>query len=155
MKVPTPCLLGQKSICKKKELVFSGFSWFKWSWGIDYTYFFHTGNKWSEYTSYNSNGINYNTFYTIDSSLLEDKPLREHGYPLKGNGYLFGIFLKNYKLYADLILTSKYLTHLKVECTEHGHFLKDGNIIYPPTPMWETEEKRKDILVNYPLLSHK
>lgn len=147
MDVPIPCDFGFYSLCKNKFLEFCGVSWFKWTSGYEYTYFFTTKNEWIRSEFFTSNGKECRKYLDIDDALLVDKAFVEHGYPLKGSGYLIGIKSIDGELYAELILTSHYLTHLKVECDEHGHFITNGKIIFPPTPSCETLEKRKSYLM--------
>ena len=46
MKVPLPCKLGDISECNGRKLQLKGVSWFKWTKGMEYTYFFHKNDKW-------------------------------------------------------------------------------------------------------------
>lgn len=147
MKIPIPCNFGNKGVCNNKYLIFSGVTWFKWSTGYDYTYFFHTENKWSQYDFYTSKGEENKNYIDIKETLLEDKSLVEHGYPLTGTGYLSGISYKDGKYYADLIITSHYLSHIKVECDTQGIYQEGGVIIFPPTPSFDTTEKRQKYLL--------
>lgn len=147
MEVPIPCAFGEIGKCKNRFLIFNGVQWFKWSTGYEYTYLFETNNPWIQSDFYASDGKEFKTFMSIDERLLEDKPFIEHGYPLVGRGYMSGFDYKNGKLYTDMILTSHYLMHLKVECDEHGRYIENGKIIFPPTPSCETVDKRKKFLL--------
>lgn len=48
MIIPIPCKLGEKALCNGRMLVFCGVDWFRWSSGMQYTYFFETGDSWHE-----------------------------------------------------------------------------------------------------------
>lgn len=81
----------------------------------------------------------------IPESLLIDQPIKEHGYPLKGTGYAFGLDYEDGKTYIDFILTSNYWAHIRVQCNEDWEYEPNGDIIFPPS--WDTEEKRSDALL--------
>lgn len=49
------------------------------------------------------------------------------------------------KLYIDFIITSNYMSHIRVQCDEHFACVKDGDIIFPPS--WDTKEKREKALL--------
>ena len=147
MTVPVPCALGEIGQCRDRFLVFNGVQWFKWSTGYEYTYLFETGNKWVQSDFYTSNGEKFGEFISIDDTLLNDRPFIEHSYPLAGKGYISGINYRKGKLYAELILTSHYMTHLKVECDKFGRYIEGGKVIFPPTPGCETLEKKKGFLL--------
>lgn len=147
MKIPIPYQFGEYGQCDNKLLKFTGVSWFHWSTGYEYTYFFATGNRWTGSTFYTSDGKECTEFLDVDEGLLEDKSFAEHGFPLRGTGYVSGIRETDGKLYTNVILTSHYLTHLDVQCDEHGRYPKNGEIIFPPTPSFETTEKRQKVLL--------
>lgn len=46
MNIPIPCEFGNYEKCYNKQLLLVGASWFKWSRGMEYTYFFSTSDKW-------------------------------------------------------------------------------------------------------------
>ena len=46
MKVPIPRTFGNYAECNNRQLPFSDVSWFRWSRGMEYTYFFLTSDKW-------------------------------------------------------------------------------------------------------------
>lgn len=65
------------------------------------------------------------------------------GYPLKGIGYVAGIQFREGRLFADIIVESRYLIHILCECDGDGKYKKNGEIQFPPVPSFETDEKRK------------
>ena len=148
MRVPIPYDFGEygKIPTSKKTLRFCGVSWYKWSTGWEYTYFFVTENKWGEYDFYVSSGDKYSNFIEIDDRFLLEKSFREHGYPFLGSGFLTGIMWRDSVLYADIMITSAYNAHIKVECLENGQCKRGGQILFPPTPSFETAEKREKYL---------
>ena len=75
-----------------------------------------------------------------------EKSFRKHGYPLLGSGLLTGIVWKEGILYADVMITSRYNEHIKIECLKNGQYKKGGHILFPPTPSFETVEKREKYL---------
>ena len=48
MNIPIPCEFGNYEKCYNKQLLLVGASWFKWSRGMEYTYFFSTSDKWHQ-----------------------------------------------------------------------------------------------------------
>lgn len=140
MDIPIPCRFGEKALCNEKELFLSGVSWFKWSRGTEYTYFFSVNDKWHStdfYTTFESDAENY---IKLPDSLLEDGFIKEKGFPLKGKGYATGISFKDEKLYIEFIMTSNYLAHIKVQCDSSCRYIPNGDIIFPTS--WDTDEKR-------------
>lgn len=140
MDILIPCRFGEKAFCNGKEYFLSGVSWYKWSRGTEYTYFFSVNDKWHStdfYTTFESDAENY---IKIPDSLLEDGFIKEKGFPLKGKGYATGISFKDEKLYIDFIMTSNYLAHIKVQCDSLCRYIPNGDIIFPPS--WDTDEKR-------------
>lgn len=148
MRVPIPYDFGEygEIPTSKKTLRFCGVSWFKWSTGWEYTYFFKTEDIWNEYTFYVDSGNGYSNFIKIDDQFLLEKSFREHGYPFVGTGYLTGVMWIDGIMYADVIITSAYNAHIKVECLEDGQYKRGGRILFPPTPSFETKEKREKCL---------
>ncbi len=142
MKIPLPCNFGEKIEYEGKLLPMCGVSWFAWSYGVEYTYFLETGNNWNPYTFFTSRKKEWREEITLNDKYTLDKSFTEHGYPLTGSGYIHGIHWEKGKLYADVILSSRYSLHLKVECNEDGSYKDRGTILYPSTPSFETEEKR-------------
>ena len=68
MKIPIPCEFGNYAECNNRQLPFSGVSWFKWTEGMEYTYFFDTNDKWDPvdfYTTFD----NVQPLYLIKSSI--------------------------------------------------------------------------------------
>lgn len=139
MEIPIPCDFGEKSFCNGNELPFAGVSWFKWSKGMEYTYFFLTNNHWHPTDFYTTFQCDSESKIEISNSLLEDGFIKDKGFPLKGRGYANGMCYIDGKTYIDFIMTSNYLTHIKVQCDLNGIYIPGGNIIFPPS--WDTEEK--------------
>ena len=149
-KVPLPVNLGGK----KGEHTLDGVDWFMWQDGIEFTYFYSNGKRWStskiETSGYFESDIN----IYVEQELVNERRMEEHGYPLTGKGKITGINLIKGRYYAEIILTSAYLMHLKVECDEHGRYIEGGRVLFPPTPSFETIEKReKYLLARYKYLS--
>lgn len=153
MRIPMPCRFGEKADCNGKALLFKGVSWFKWSWGMDYTYFFAIDDKWHETKMYTSRNQDAPFEINIPDSLLIDKPIKEHGYPLKGSGYAHGVYYADEKMYIDFIMTSSYFAHIRAQCNEKFYYVPNGDIIFPPS--WDTAEKKEGaILKSYsPILN--
>lgn len=145
MVVPLPCRLGDNYITQKGIKKFKHVSWFKWSHGTEYTYFYENPGKWE--TSYFENYVNpeYDCTCEIKDTLLEDRFLKDRGYPLKGRGYAAGYKMIDGELYVELILTDKYLAHIYVQCNKNGEYVDNGKLYVPPS--WDTEEKQKSILL--------
>lgn len=148
MKIPMPCEFGERAECNGKYLPLKGVTWFKWTKGTEYTYFFEENNKWDNTDFYTTFQREQKNFFEIPDSLFEDTFIKERGYPLKGRGYAYGIFYYNEKTYIDFIISSNYLEHIKVQCDKNGLFVPGGDIIFPAS--WDTEEKReRAILKSY------
>ena len=121
MVIPMPCKFGESADCKGIVRPLSGVSWFKWSWGMEYTYFFETGNKWRITDFYCTREMKQSFEMDIPDSLLVDKPTKEHGFPLRGTGYACGVDYKDGKTYIDFIMTSIYLSHEKHNAIKIGN----------------------------------
>lgn len=145
MIIPIPCKLGDNFITKEGLKTLKHVTWFKWSYGTEYTYFYENYRKWE--TSYFENLMNptYDYSCEIKDILLKDDFLKDRGYPLKGKGYAVGYNMIDDELYVELILTDKYLAHIYVQCNEIGEYVENGKIYLPPS--WDTEEKQKSILL--------
>ena len=142
MKIPMPCKFGEMADCRGETLPLSGVSWFKWSWGMEYTYYFSLINKWGRKTKmYTSLETEQPFEVIIPDFLLADGPIKELGYPLKGRGYAFGLDYLDGNTYIDFLMTSDYWAHIRVQCDENMKFVPDGRIIFPPS--WDTEEKQE------------
>ena len=145
MQIPIPCEFGNYAECNNRQLPFSGVSWFKWTEGMEYTYFFDTNDKWDPvdfYTTFD----NVQPFnITIPDELLIDDFIKYKGYPLKGRGYAYGIKYSDGKTYIDFIMTDKYLAHIKVQCDKNGEYIPNGDIIFPTA--WDTEEKQERVIL--------
>lgn len=145
MRIPMPCRLGGMADCKGEALPLSGVSWFRWSWGLEYTYYFSTDRKWDGARFYSTCETWQPFGIEIPDSLLSDKPIKEHGYPLKGTGHAYGVYHKDGMTYIDFIMTSSYFAHIRVQCNEKCEYVQNGDIIFPPS--WDTEEKRNDAVL--------
>lgn len=145
VKIPLPCKFGEMADCNGKRLPLIGVSWFRWSKGMEYTYFFLEKDKWHDTNFYSTFCDKQPYFFEIPDSLLKDTFIKERGYPLKGKGYANGLRYKNGKTYIEFIMTSNYLAHIKVQCDEKGAFVPDGDIIFPTG--WDTEEKKEKVLL--------
>jgi hypothetical protein len=145
MIIPIPCKLGDNFITKEGLKILKHVTWFKWSHGMEYTYFYENTGKWE--TSYFENYVNpeYDCACEIKDILLEDRFLKDRGYPLKGRGYAAGYEIIDGELYVELILTDKYFAHIYVQCNKNGEYVENGKIYVPPS--WDTEEKQKSILL--------
>ena len=87
MIIPIPCKLGEKALCNGRMLVFCGVDWFRWSSGMEYTYFFETGDSWHEADFCTGDGAGMSKYIEVDNTLLSSFVLREKGFPLRGEGY--------------------------------------------------------------------
>lgn len=145
MRIPLPCNFGDMAECNGKILPLKGVTWFWWQKGMEYTYFFATNDVWHEtvfYTTYDTAGP---CEFIIPDTLLIDRLIKEHGYPLKGRGYACGIDYKNEKLYINFLMTSSYFAHIRVQCDDNGKYVRGGDMIFPPS--WDTAEKREDVVL--------
>ena len=145
MKMPIPCNFGEKAYCNGKELPFTGVSWFKWSIGMEYTYFFSTNDCWNSTDFYTTFQCDSKKQIEIPDVLLEDGFVKDKGFPLKGRGYANGEYLIGGKTYIDFIMTSNYLAHIRVQCDSAGMYIPNGNIIFPTS--WDTDEKREKAML--------
>lgn len=145
MQIPIPCEFGNYAECNNKQLPFVGVSWFKWTKGMEYTYFFAKSNKWHTVDFYTTFDKLQPFKYIIPDKLLIDDFIKDKGYPLKGRGYANGIYYKNGKKYIDFIMTDQYWAHIKVQCDRKGEYIPNGDIIFPTA--WDTEEKRERIIL--------
>ena len=146
MKVKTPCSLGETFTTPKGIQTLSAVTWFSWIDGIEFTYFYKIKDKWhSNYFITERNPI-YKTGYIISDRLTRDGFLKEKGYPIKGRGYICGLRMINNLMYAEILLTDLYYTHIYVPCNMQGEFEPNGPIIVPSS--WDTEEKRTSILLS-------
>lgn len=147
MKIPLPCKLGDVAECNGRELPLKGVSWFKWTKGMEYTYFFETGNKWERSDFYTTFEYKQPYFFEISDSLLKDTFIKEHGYPLAGSGYVYGLNYIDGKTYIEFIITTSYFAHIKVQCNKNAEYVNGGNIIFPVA--WSEEKKEKAILKSF------
>ena len=144
MKIPIPCNFGEYAKCKNRQLPFVGVTWFHWTQGWEYTYFFKTNDTWHDIDFYNTFQKEQPFYFEIEDNLLCDMFIKDRGFPLKGRGYAYGIYYENGKRYIEFILSSNYLAHIKVQCDENGQFVPDGDIIFPLG--WDEEKKKKVLL---------
>lgn len=147
MIIPLPCRFGEIAECNGKELPLKGVTWFKWAEGMEYTYFFEKNNKWDDTDFYTTFEYNPVCSFQIPDSFLRDTFIREHGYPLKGRGFAYGVKFVNGKTYIEFIVTSKYHCHISVECDEKGKYIPDGDILFPIG--WDTEKREDAILKSF------
>lgn len=147
MRIPMPCRLGGMAECDGMVLPLSGVSWFDWSsWGMEYTYYFSVKDRWGGRTKmYTTFGTEQPFNVSVPDSLLIDRPIKEHGYPLKGKGHACGLHHKDGNTYIDFIMTDRYWAHIRVQCDEKWEFVPNGDIILPPS--WDTEEKKGSALL--------
>ena len=141
MRIPLPCNFGDSAKCNGKLLPLNGVHWFQWTERIEYTYFFAKNDVWHDTAFYTTFDVMQPCGFTIPDSLLIDRPIKEHGYPLKGRGYASGVDYRNGKTYIDFTMTSAYLTRIKVQCDDEGRYVEGGDIIFPLS--FDTEEKKK------------
>lgn len=141
MNIPIPCEFGNYEKCYNKQLPLVGVSWFKWSRGMEYTYFFSTSDKWHQTDFYTTFESVQPYKFCISDELLIDDFIKHKGYPLKGRGFATGVYYENEKTYIDFIMTDMYLLHIKVQCDDKGNYVPNGDIIFPTG--WDTEEKKK------------
>lgn len=144
MKVPVPCRLGET--VPEYNMVLAGTGWFKWTYGWEFTEIYNAGGQWDPYHIKSKMNKEYTEYYEIKEHLINGGSLEELGYPLKGTGCMSGLSWRNGKLYADIILSDFFLVHLLVSCNEDGTY-DGGDILFPPTPSFETAEKRKRFLL--------
>lgn len=131
MIVPIPCKFGEKAVCKGRELVFYGVAWYKWlTTGMQYTYFFETGDEWSPSSFYESGGAGFAESIEVDDSLVSSFDLKSDGIPFRGTGYVEGIDFISGKRYASILSETFQFSHHRVECDEKGHYIPGGDIIF-------------------------
>lgn len=112
-------------------------SWFRWIDGLEFDYLTKDGhitairakNLWDGEKCLN-----------IDDALVKEGPFCKIGYPLRGTGFVSGFSFRNGKIYADIIVTSRYFGHIMVEVLSDGQY-DNGEILFPPQV--DTDEKKK------------
>ena len=144
MEVPIPCAFGEDADCEGRTLPFTGVSWFKWSSGMDYTYYFLTNNKWREYAMFSNKGTEYTKKLTIPDALLACGPMKDKGIPLKGRGRAWGVALKKERRYIDFIFPDDLYAHILVECNDRCEPIPGGDMIFPIT--WEEDRINRVLL---------
>lgn len=147
MKIPLPCEFGKVSNCNGKLLPLQGVQWFQWQRGIEYTYFFVQNSIWYPTDFYTTFEKNQPFEIEIHDSMLIEKPIREHGFPLRGSGRATGIYFIKGKLYMDFIITSNYYEHIRVHCDSNGEYVPNGDVIFPKN--WDTEKKARALLKSF------
>ena len=145
MIIPLPCKFGDVYEYKGKRVLFIGVSWFKWSSGMEYTYFFKANNKWRSSIFYQSSGQVETEKFEIDDKLTQTFILKTYGYPLKGTGKIVGLDYINNHLYVDILSDTFFYAHFKAKCGKYGHYIKGSNIIFPPS--WDTNDKKEKALL--------
>lgn len=143
MNIPIPCEFGDYAECNSKQLPFGGVSWFIWSRGIEYTYFFSISDKWHQTEFYTTFKSRQPFEFCIPDEFLVNDFIKSKGYPLKGRGCANGVYYINKKTYIDFIMTDMYLSHIKVQCDIHGNYIPNGDIIFPTG--WSEEKKERVI----------
>lgn len=149
MRVPLPCRLGEKYTIDLSVHILTGVSWFKWTQGWEYTYYLYPEFR-GQYTNCEmilSDGSSFHEYINVRDDFLEDGVLAAGGYPLRGKGRLFGVYLQNGNLYAEIIVSSSYNIHIKVECDSTGQYLPAGKIIFPSAEIYESIEKRRQFVL--------
>lgn len=137
-RIPLPCKLGETIEYKGKTQILTGVSFFNWTnYGWEFTYVFDNGRSILEDKDFDILPC----FMEINDVLLTKKTFKDVDFPLTGAGKLHGIKYINGKLYAEVIVTSRYLEHLLVECDENGNY-NGGVVIFPPTPSYDSIEKQ-------------
>ena len=107
MIISIPCKFGEKALCRRM-LVFCGVDWFRWSSGMEYTYFFETGDFWHEADFYTGDGAGMSKYIEVDNVLLSSFVLREKGLPLRGEGSVEGFRFKNGKKYDPILCETTF-----------------------------------------------
>ena len=62
MRIPLPCRFGESALCNGRFLPLVGATWFRWTKGMEYTYFFKLNDKWHDtdfYSSFQNKQYNY------------------------------------------------------------------------------------------------
>lgn len=114
--------------------------WFQWSNGLEYTYSTPKGLVCVKEALLQ----NETKCLILPDHYLTDGPFRDKGIPLRGTGYVDGLVLKKEKTYADIIISSRYFTHVKIELGKDSLY-ENGEIVFPPVPSMETEEQKRRI----------
>lgn len=153
MKIPLICPFGEYTECNKRSLPLMGVTWFKWSWGMDYTYFFPTNETWNSCDFISSYETERPYHITIPDELLSDTFIKDRGFPLRGKGYANGVYYINGQYYINFLMTGNYYEHIKVQCDEKSIYIPGGNIIFPTG--WDDEKKEKAVLKRYNIAKKK
>lgn len=137
--------MGEKFITEKGEKVLKGVSWFEWSTGIEFTYYFEREEKWAAVYFFTVKEPDYKLSYDVYDNLLINDSLKNNGFPIKGRGYLSGLRTIHGCLFADIILTDCYLAHVYARCDKNGNYIENGDIYVPPS--WDTVERQYSIIL--------
>ena len=112
-------------------------TWFRWSRGLEFTYIKNNG----KIVSFLEKDLkSTEKRLEIRDESIKDRPFKEIGYPLRGTGFVSGFSFRNGKIYADIIVTSRYFGHIMVEVLSDGQY-DNGEILFPPQV--DTDEKKK------------
>lgn len=115
MRIPLPCKFGETFGYKGKSLKLLSVSWFKWSYkGLEFTY---TTDK--EFVT--STDMNQPEYMEIPDEMIKSCQIKGLGYPLKGIGYVAGIQFREGRLFADIIVESRYLNIFFASVMEMGN----------------------------------
>lgn len=141
MRIPLPCRFGETFGYIGKSLKLLSVSWFEWSYkGLEFTYI-------TDKEFVTSTGMDQPEYMEVPDEMVKSCQIKDLGYPLKGIGYVAGIEFREGRLFADIIVESRYLIHILCECDENGKYKKNGEIQFPPVPSFETNEKRKSAVL--------
>lgn len=137
MRIPLPCKFGETFEYKGERLKLLSVSWLEWSYkGLEFTYI-------TDREFVTSTDMDQPEYMEIPDEMVKSCQIKDLGYPLKGTSQVAGIKFQEGRLFADIIVESRYLMHILCECDENGKYKKSGEIQFPPTPSFDTNEKRK------------
>ena len=92
-------------LLKKEGVFLEAVFWYPWSTGMEFTYMFSNG----PYVTLKADKAGDLPYISVHDHLTQDGSLAEKGFPLKGKGYIDGFYFRNGKIFADRILTSRYV----------------------------------------------
>lgn len=144
--IPVPCRFGEPANIKDKMLPLKGVTWFKWTDGMEFTYYFDNDDKWHNTHFKCIMMPDFKEHYNIRDNLLINDFLKNKGYPVRGRGYAFGIALIEQHFCIEIILTDLYMAHIYLQCNEQGEYIENGNIYVPAS--WDTSDKKESILLS-------
>lgn len=70
MRIPLPCKFGDITKCNGEYLPLCGVSWFQWTKGIEYTYFFTRNDFWHETDFYTAFDVRQPCGFNIRDNLF-------------------------------------------------------------------------------------